>query len=493
MRTFYPGARLLISLLLLLLAAAPVHADFNAAVSAYDRGDFAAAADGFERLARLGNPRAQYNLGLMLVQGQGRPRDLQGAYDWLEAARGNGDVEGASTLAQLRALQSLDVAAAATHAARYRAIAGTDLGAPALFASSDGGFDVAAARRIDVVFPDRAVAKGQLAVVWSLVVIGADGLAADAWTLYSVPRDEFDETLEEAFKRGRFRPAVMGDAPVPSVSLLQSRFGYRASVAGDLTQHAPAVKWVRETRLRAEAGDVGNQALLGIVLSGYPELAEDPGEPQRRLESASRGGAVDATFLLGILHVFNARSPDDWAHGMSYLLRAGRAGHSEAQLLVALELARNPDVSAQARAIDWLDAAAHTNPRAALYLCAELLLSPHETLRDVSRARRLMLPLLSGSDERRNPLLWEVAAALSGIDGRMAEAVERQTRAVRLRGEAPGRGDSLAQQRLRAYAEGRAWNGRLLPLAQRYASLELGKGRACAEEAQAGSRIPRCE
>jgi len=162
-------------------------------------------------------------------------------------------------------------------------------------------------------------------------------------------------------------------------------------------------------------------------------------------------------------------------------------------LLVAMELARDPDIGAQSRAIDWLAAAAPNSARAALYLGAELLTSPHQSLRDVDRARRTLQPLIGAGDERRNPLLWEVAAALSAADGRMAEAVERQTRAVRLRGETPGRGDSMPQQRLREYAAGRVWTGRLVPVAQRYSATTLGAGRACAEEAQAGSRIPRCE
>ncbi len=426
----------------------------------------------------------------MLVQGQGRPRDLQGAYNWLEAARGNGDVAGEPVLAQLRSRKALDPAIASRHAASFRALTVEQLSPPQLFAADQTAADAVATRPMDVVFPDSAVQKGQFGVVWSMHFVGPDGYAADAWPLFSVPREEFDEVIEDAFKRARFTPATLAGRATVSAAITKFRFGYFASVDGDLNQHPPAVQWVRDRRAQADSGDAASQALLGIVLLAYPELESKPKEATRWLESASRAGAVDATFLLGITRTLDARNVEDWRQGMGYLLRAGIGGHPQAQLLVGLGLARDP--ASEARALDWLAAAAPVEPRAALYLAAELLLAPNETLRDVSRARSLLQPLISVGSERRNPLLWEVAAALSAIDGRLPEAVERQTRAVRLRGESPGRGDSLAQQRLRAYVAGRMWTDRLLPVATRYSLSGVQSARGCEDEPAVGSRIPRC-
>ncbi|MBT6116480.1 MAG: sel1 repeat family protein, partial [Rhodospirillaceae bacterium] len=69
--------RLLALALIGLLAAAPARADeaFDAALAAYDRGDFAAAAQGFERLAEAGNADAMTNLGLMYLHGRSVARD----------------------------------------------------------------------------------------------------------------------------------------------------------------------------------------------------------------------------------------------------------------------------------------------------------------------------------------------------------------------------------------------------------------------------------
>jgi TPR repeat protein len=483
------------ALLLLALAAtaSPVRADFNAAVAAYDRGDFPAAADQFERLARLGNPRAQYNLGLMLAQGEGRPRDLQSAYNWLEAARLNGDTDGEQVLGQLRQRKALDPAVASRHAARHVAISAEQLRPPQLFSKAETEADAAALRPIEIVFPDRVREEGQLGVVWTLLLIGEDGLSADAWPVFSVPTESFDDALEEAFRRGRFAPATLGGRGVTSLSATRFRFGHPTSASFNLSRHLPAVRLIGELREQANAGNIASQSLLGIVLSAYRELANDAEESGRWLESAGRGGSVDAIFLSGFLRATNAKDVLAWRSGVGHLLRAGIAGHVQAQLFVALELARDPDGAVQARALDWLAAAAPVEPRAALYLSAELLSSPHESLRDPPRARSIMQPLIEAASERRNPFLWEVAAALSAMDGRLPEAVERQTRALRLRGETPGKGDSLSQLRLRAYSTGRLWTDRLLPVPQRYAAANLKSTRGCLERAGSGSRLARCE
>jgi TPR repeat protein len=482
-----------VMLLLLLVAAAPAHADFRRAVAAYERGEFAAAADGFERLARLGNPRAQYNFGLMLVQGQGRPRDLQAAYNWLEAARLNGDVDGEQVLGQLRQRRSLDPAVAARHAASYRTLSAEQLRPPQLFAKAETEADAATLRPIEIVFPERVREDGQLGVVWTLLLIGEDGLSADAWPVFSVPTESFDEALEEAFRRGRFAPATVSGRGVTSISAVRFRFGHPNTASFNLSKHPPAIRLIAELRDRANAGEIASQSQLGIVLSAYRELANDAEESGRWLESAGRGGSLDAIFLLGFLRATDAKDVLAWRSGIGHLLRAGIAGHPQAQLLVGLELARDPDLGVQTRALEWLAAAAPVERRAALFLSAELLASPHETLRDLPRARSILQPLIEAASERRNPLLWEVAAALSAMDGRMPEAVERQTRAIRLRGESPGKGDSPSQQRLRAYAAGRLWTDRLLPVPQRYAGANLKSTRGCVERAGFGGGLARCD
>ncbi len=77
-------------LALSLLFATPGLADLNLGVSAYERGDFAAAFKEFLALAREGDVGAQYNLGVMYEYGEGVPKSIGEALNWYQAAAEQG-------------------------------------------------------------------------------------------------------------------------------------------------------------------------------------------------------------------------------------------------------------------------------------------------------------------------------------------------------------------------------------------------------------------
>ena len=49
----------------------------------------------YKLAAKQGYPKAQYNLGVMYVQGHGVPKDVVYAYMWAYLAAGNGEQSGA--------------------------------------------------------------------------------------------------------------------------------------------------------------------------------------------------------------------------------------------------------------------------------------------------------------------------------------------------------------------------------------------------------------
>ena len=67
-----------------------VTADFKDGVTAYERGDYAAAYRAWRPLAEQGNARAQYNLGIMYANGQGVPEDDVQAARWYRMAAEQG-------------------------------------------------------------------------------------------------------------------------------------------------------------------------------------------------------------------------------------------------------------------------------------------------------------------------------------------------------------------------------------------------------------------
>ncbi|MFK8012680.1 MAG: hypothetical protein AB8B80_11600, partial [Marinicellaceae bacterium] len=66
-----------------------VHADFISAQKDYNNGNFEKAYKEYLTLAKFGNNKAQYNLAVMLVKGQGVEIDLIKAYAWAKASESN--------------------------------------------------------------------------------------------------------------------------------------------------------------------------------------------------------------------------------------------------------------------------------------------------------------------------------------------------------------------------------------------------------------------
>ncbi|MCZ6592664.1 MAG: peptidoglycan-binding protein [Alphaproteobacteria bacterium] len=83
--------RILFAVLLVAVLATQASAqDFRTGLDAYDRGDFAAALKEWRPLAEQGDARAQFNLGVILFNGQGLPHDPVEAVEWYRAAADQG-------------------------------------------------------------------------------------------------------------------------------------------------------------------------------------------------------------------------------------------------------------------------------------------------------------------------------------------------------------------------------------------------------------------
>ena len=80
-------------LMMCLLTAASVWADYQAGVDAYERGDYKTALQELHPLAEGGNPKAQFHLGRMYARGNGVPQDDEGAVKWFRKAAEQGDAD----------------------------------------------------------------------------------------------------------------------------------------------------------------------------------------------------------------------------------------------------------------------------------------------------------------------------------------------------------------------------------------------------------------
>ena len=86
--------RILFAVLLVVAGATVAAADsYENAIFAYQRGDYALAAQLLRPLAEQGNATAQFNLGVLYAKGQGVPQDYQEALKWYRKAADQGDAD----------------------------------------------------------------------------------------------------------------------------------------------------------------------------------------------------------------------------------------------------------------------------------------------------------------------------------------------------------------------------------------------------------------
>ncbi|HSG06069.1 MAG TPA: tetratricopeptide repeat protein [Nitrospiria bacterium] len=99
------AALILMASLLALPFANPVSGgQFEDAVAAYERGDYATAYRLFQSLAEQGDAAAQYNLGLLYDKGKGAPQDYSEAVKWYQKAAEQGQAEAQYNLGFLYAI-----------------------------------------------------------------------------------------------------------------------------------------------------------------------------------------------------------------------------------------------------------------------------------------------------------------------------------------------------------------------------------------------------
>ena len=95
--------RLLLTIGLVVAAGAPVHAGFREGLAAYYRLDYAAALAEWRPLAEQGDPRAQYQLGVLHYRGDGVAQDYGQAAKWFRRAAERGDPDAQFNLGLLYA------------------------------------------------------------------------------------------------------------------------------------------------------------------------------------------------------------------------------------------------------------------------------------------------------------------------------------------------------------------------------------------------------
>ncbi|WP_052761081.1 sel1 repeat family protein [Sedimenticola thiotaurini] len=86
-----PNRKLLLIAALTALISTPLHADLEAGLAAYDRGDHKEAFNQFKQAAEAGDADAYGKLAGLYLYGRGTEKDYSKAYIWFGMAEHSGD------------------------------------------------------------------------------------------------------------------------------------------------------------------------------------------------------------------------------------------------------------------------------------------------------------------------------------------------------------------------------------------------------------------
>lgn len=444
-----------------LAAAALAHAGFTAALGDYKAGRYDAARSQFGAMAELGDCSSQFNLGEMMLKGQGGPKDAGAALGWLEAAASNGcqELVGARAATLKSGLSDQDRRAAADIVARYGhdALRAAGIVQPELECPAQTSAAVLEAPAAE--YPAALDANPRNGLVIGRLTIGVDGRARDPEILLSAPDPAFAAAAVEAWLNSRFEPAMRGGVPVES--RLQVRLPFNVAGAEPLWTSPP----YKDSRSAAEAGDPAAEYLVGLAAMADTTVGVGAAQGRDLLMFSARDGNPQAQYWLAAQQRA-AAACHAHASGAAWLEHAAKGGDSAAQLLLATQLLSGSPTEVQvSEARGLLERAAATDDYyVRKHVAALLAASPLAAVRDPATARQVAGRLASG-DIQSDPQMFEVLAAAAAAAGDFSGAVSQQETAVHKARDLKWDTRPM-EQRLSAYRDHRAWQGGLLAAAQ---------------------------
>jgi TPR repeat protein len=217
---------------------------------------------------------------------------------------------------------------------------------------------------------------------------------------------------------------------------------------------------VKETREKAEKGDVFSEMLYGMFLAGLPQLNATYDKAVPWFLKAAQAGAPYAQYQIGANLLQGRGCVCDINKGEVWLEKAAQADEPSAQVTLAEFLLSDPTKKDSSGAHDWLERAAKRGSSDGEFMLAALLATdPSQGVRDPHRALELTKKI--EKKFREDPLYWEILAAANAGVGDFSAAGSAEDKAL---AKAAKLGWDVApmQARRETYRGKQTWQGNLL-------------------------------
>ncbi|WP_246237697.1 serine/threonine-protein kinase [Caldichromatium japonicum] len=274
-------------------------AQFSLGCAAYERSDYQGAIDRWYPLAKQGDRKAQYNIGMMYARGQGFDRDEAQAAQWLQEAARQGDVEAQYNLGLIYA-EGRGVEQNYTQAAYWW---------------------------------HEAAKRGEVLAQYNLGAMYADGRGLD------------QDYVQAAHWWRQAAAQGLAEAQINLGWLYENGLG----LAHDDIQ---AVFWYRQA---AEQGLAAAQYNLGMMYALGRGTLQNDAQAALWWRKAAEQGLAEARFSLGLMYEMGRGGPQDEAQAAYWYGQAAEQGLAEAQYRLGLLYAEGRGVERdEFKATHWL-------------------------------------------------------------------------------------------------------------------------------------------
>lgn len=424
--------------------------EFDEAMGVYRAGELDRARRAFTHLAELGDPEAQFNLGVMLLKGEGGEPDVITGTAWVQWSAESG-VAGAQDVLAIMA-QRLDEEARAQVGLKLAGLREEDQplvrrSAPDDTEASRRDCVARNAHRPPPVYPMSALRDDRVGFTELHFLVGPEG-NFDA--IHAFPDSHrygpFGPVARDAARRWNAHDCR---APRYSQFYLMVVFEMVDSF-GDTVISPARLKWAEQVLVEARAGGHEQAYIVGMLADLYDTyFSVDANERHRLLHRAAVAGFPDARYEYAL-------SLTAGANRYRWLLLAARQGQP-----LALSYLRTLEELPREERQQALLSAAEAGFLPAVFLAVrQLAAHPDAAERDGARALQLSSSV-HNRILRGDPSMAEVHAMALAETGRFKDAVTWQKRALST-GRRLGRDTTGAAVRLARYEAGEPWRDSLL-------------------------------
>jgi len=408
---------LLIASLLLSPAA---FAEFSAASLAYENKEYVSAYHQFKKLALIGNKRAQTNLAIMHLNGEGTPTDLTEAFAWMTLAQDESNPEHEDTLNMMRSKFSEEQLLLAEDRAtqlleKYGTSTLISQLSPITLAENENSPStspqVEVIKRVQPRYPSRLARAGRRGWVSVEFDIHPDGTVHNPSVTDAYPDDAFNRVTIDAISQWRYK-LTFAEGIKPRPHTVIQAFGFSLLDSGQFKivykQRLHAIKQL------AVKGNARAQYLYSIAanVGSYVDKKDfiEQEEVNNWLFKSAQNGNPDAQYLLGrnILHGKGCKMEKQ--KGLFWIAEsAGNGNDLAARMTYDLLSSDNYINHSDRTAEDWLKQSAIAgNPDSMIDWANYAALNDTANNNDLKTAREF---LEESKDKRSKSIKWYLTSA----------------------------------------------------------------------------------